>query len=123
MKTTRTPDPVLALLLAAGLAGCTAQAQNQQPAPSPTNSPTSVVQQIQGADFQACLGNIRAMALREGVPAAVADQALNGLTPDQRVLDLDSRQPEFTLTLGRYLANAISAERVAKGRQMLAQHR
>jgi len=123
MKTTRSPDPLLSLLLVAGLAGCAAQAQNQPAAPSPTNSPTAVVQQIQGADFQACLGNIKAMALREGVPAAVADQALAGLTPDQRVLDLDSRQPEFTLTLGRYLSNAISAERVTKGRQMLAQHR
>jgi membrane-bound lytic murein transglycosylase B len=123
MKTTRSPDPVLSLLLMAGLAGCAAQAQNQQTTPSPTNSPSAVVQQIQGADFQACLGNIKAMALREGVPSAVADQALNGLTPDQRVLDLDSRQPEFTLTLGRYLANAISPERVAKGRQMLGQHR
>lgn len=123
MKTTRSPDPVLSLLLMVGLAGCAAQAQNQQAAPSPTNSPAAVVQQIQGADFQACLGNIRAMALREGVPASVADQALNGLVPDQRVLDLDSRQPEFILTLGRYLGNAISAERIAKGRQMLAQHR
>lgn len=123
MRSARSPDPFLSLLLMAGLAGCAAQAQNQQPAPSPTNSPATVVQQIQGADFQACLGNIKAMALREGVPEAVADQALSGLTPDQRVLDLDSRQPEFTLTLGRYLANAISADRVARGRQMLAQHR
>jgi membrane-bound lytic murein transglycosylase B len=123
MSATRTPDPILTLLLAAGLAGCAAHAQNQQAAPSPTNSPAAVVQQIQGADFQACLGNIKAMALREGVPDSVADQALSGLTPDQRVLDLDSRQPEFTLTLARYLANAISPERIAKGRQMLAQHR
>ncbi len=117
------PDPILTLLLAAGLAGCAAHAQNQQAAPSPTNSPAAVVEQIQGADFQACLANIKAMALREGISDSVADQALSGLTPDQRVLDLDRRQPEFTLTLARYLANAISPERVARGRQMLAQHR
>src|SRR5438128_1802512 len=121
MKTTRTPDPILTLLLAAGLAGCPAHAQNQQAAPSPPNWPAAVVQQLQRADFHACLGNIKAMALREGVPHSVADQALSGLTPDQRVLDLDSRQPEFTLTLARYLANAISPERIAKGRQMLTQ--
>jgi len=45
------------------------------------------------------------------------------VTPDPRVIELDSRQPEFTLTLGRYLGNAINAERITKGQQMLARHR
>lgn len=121
MKSSRSPDPILSLLLLAGLAGCTAQAQNQPPAP--VNSPPDAVRQIHGADFSGCVQNILTMASREGIPPAVARPALEGLTPDQRVLDLDARQPEFTLTLGRYLNNAISAERIAKGRQMLGQHR
>ncbi|QQS14111.1 MAG: lytic murein transglycosylase [Rhodospirillales bacterium] len=75
------------------------------------------------SDFTACLESIREQAVAQGVPRATADGALRGLTPDPRVVDLDGRQPEFSLTLGRYLGNAISAERVAKGQQMLARHR
>ncbi|MCW5747096.1 MAG: lytic murein transglycosylase [Alphaproteobacteria bacterium] len=77
----------------------------------------------QSGDFRACLDAIRDTAMTQGVPATTADQALRGITPDPRVLELDGKQPEFTLTLGRYLGNAISPERIAKGQQMLARHR
>ncbi|MBM3645491.1 MAG: lytic murein transglycosylase [Alphaproteobacteria bacterium] len=84
-------------------------------------TPTTAAAQT--ADFAECLRGIRAEALKQGVPAAVADRALQGLTPDQRVLDLDSRQPEFTSTYGRYINAAVSADRIAKGQQRVAQHR
>jgi len=74
-------------------------------------------------DFQDCLQNIRAEALRQGVPAPVIDTAFRGLTPDPKVIDLDSRQPEFSLTYGKYIANAITPDRIAKGQQKLAQYR
>jgi membrane-bound lytic murein transglycosylase B len=74
-------------------------------------------------DFQDCLQTIRAEALRQDVPAGVIDAAFRGLTPDAKVIDLDSRQPEFTLTYGKYLANAITPDRIARGQQKLAQHR
>jgi membrane-bound lytic murein transglycosylase B len=73
--------------------------------------------------FQDCLQNLRADALRQGVPAATIDTAFRGLTPDQKVIDLDSRQPEFTLTYGKYIANAITADRIARGQQKMAQYR
>jgi len=75
------------------------------------------------SDFQDCLQNIRADALRQGVPAATIDTAFRGLTPDQKVVDLDGRQPEFSLTYGKYIANAITADRIAKGQQKLQQWR
>jgi len=75
------------------------------------------------SDFQSCLQNIRADALRQGVPDGTIDTAFRGLTPDQKVVDLDSRQPEFSLTYGKYIANAITADRIAKGQQKLAQWR
>ena len=77
----------------------------------------------QDRDFRACLDTIKAEALRQGVPAAVADNAFRGLTPDQKVVDLDSRQPEFTLTYGKYVGSALSPERIQRGQQRLAQHR
>jgi membrane-bound lytic murein transglycosylase B len=85
------------------------------PAPGPANA--------QGGDFQACLQTIKADALRQGVPADVAERAFQGLTPDQKVIDLDSRQPEFSLTYAKYVGSSVSPERIAKGQQKMAQHR
>ncbi|MBS0527375.1 MAG: lytic murein transglycosylase [Proteobacteria bacterium] len=73
--------------------------------------------------FQDCLQNIRTEALGQGVPASTIDTAFRGLTPDPKVIDLDSRQPEFTLTYGKYIANAITPDRIARGQQKLAQYR
>jgi membrane-bound lytic murein transglycosylase B len=77
----------------------------------------------QGVEFGNCLQTTKAEAVRQGVPAAVADRAFQNLTPDQKVLDLDSRQPEFSLTYGKYVGNAVTPDRIAKGQQKLAQYR
>jgi membrane-bound lytic murein transglycosylase B len=74
-------------------------------------------------DFQACLQNIKAEALRQGVPTDIAERAFQGLTPDQKVIDLDSRQPEFSLTYAKYVGSSVSPERIAKGQQKMAQNR
>jgi lytic murein transglycosylase len=74
-------------------------------------------------DFQSCLQTIRAEAMRQGVSASIADGAFRGLTPDQKVVDLDSRQPEFSLTYSRYVGSTVSNERIVKGQQRMAQHR
>ena len=77
----------------------------------------------QSGDFQACLQNIKADALREGVPAAIAERALQGLTPDPKIVELDSRQPEFSQTYAKYVGASVSVERITKGQQRLAQNR
>lgn len=77
----------------------------------------------QGGDFRDCLQGIKAEATRQGVPAAIADKAFQGLTPDQKVVDLDGRQPEFSLTYAKYVGGTVSADRIAKGQQKMAQHR
>ena len=83
----------------------------------------SVAAYAQDGGFRDCLQNIKAEAIRQGVPAAVADRAFQGLTPDQKVVDLDSRQPEFSLTYGKYVSNAVTPDRIAKGQQKMAQYR
>jgi len=77
----------------------------------------------QAGDFRDCLQGIKAEATRQGVPAAVADKAFQGLTPDQKVIDLDGRQPEFSLTYGKYVGGSVTADRIVKGQQRMAQHR
>ena len=72
----------------------------------------------QGADFGQWLAGLRRDAAAQGVPAATLDSALGGIQPLPRVLELDQKQPESTITLGHYLSNVIKPERVAKGRQL-----
>ena len=74
-------------------------------------------------EFRDCLQNIRADAVRQGVPAQVIDRAFLNLTPDAKVIDLDSRQPEFTLTYGKYVGASVTPDRIAKGQQKLVQYR
>jgi len=75
------------------------------------------------SDFRDCLQTIKADAMRQGVSAAIADRAFQGLTPDQKVVDLDSRQPEFSLTYSKYVGGSVTPDRVTKGQQRMAQHR
>jgi membrane-bound lytic murein transglycosylase B len=43
--------------------------------------------------------------------------------PIPRVIELDRRQPEFTLTFAQYMKRVVTDRRVAKGRERLRQHR
>src|SRR5690349_696827 len=70
--------------------------------------------QAQDAGFRDCLAGIKADALKQGVPASVIDRAFQGLTPDQKVVDLDNRQPEFSLTYAKYVGGTVSLDRIQK---------
>ena len=75
------------------------------------------------SEFRDCLQTIRTEAVRQGVPAATVDRAFQNLTPDQKVIDLDARQPEFTLTYAKYVGQSVTPDRVAKGQQKLVQYK
>src|SRR5689334_11204257 len=77
----------------------------------------------QTSDFQSCLQTIKSDATRQGVSASIADAAFRGLTPDQKIVDLDNKQPEFSLTYARYIGNAVTSDRIVKGQQRMGQHR
>ena len=66
--------------------------------------------------------DLRAEALAAGVSPAIFDRAFADLTPNQRVLDLDDRQPEFIWTFWQYQDNAVTDGRVADGLRMLQTH-
>ena len=55
-------------------------------------------------------------ALAAGLPRAVVDRELSGLSPDPRVAALDARQPEFAKPVGDYIKGAIGPARIAEGR-------
>lgn len=73
--------------------------------------------------FAAWLQDLRAEAVSLGIRAQTLDAALTGLQPLPRVIELDRKQPEDTLTYAQYLERTLPASRVQKGRRLLHEHR
>ena len=65
---------------------------------------------------------LRKQATAEGISKPTLDAAFANLKPIQEVLDLNKNQPEFTLTFAQYLAKVVTDERVARGRELLAEY-
>ena len=80
-------------------------------------------QQPRNGDFPRWLEGLRAEAASLGVRPATLDIALNGLQPIPRVIELDRKQPEFTLTFRQYMDRVAPASRVAAGRRKLRENR
>jgi len=84
--------------------------------PAPVALPAQVLAE---PDFPAFLEAVRADAAAQGVPKAVLDEALNGLSVDQQVLAAENSTPEHTITLEQYLTAVVSEKRVSNGRLQL----
>jgi membrane-bound lytic murein transglycosylase B len=73
--------------------------------------------------FADWLAAFKAEAVAGGIDQSVADQALADIQPIDRVIELDRKQPEFTMTWDEYLAHTASPQRIADGRKQLAANR
>jgi len=73
--------------------------------------------------FAAFLDGVRTDARRQGVSQATLNRALANLSPNQRVLELDRRQPEFTQTWAQYRDARLSQQRIDAGRRAYADNR
>jgi len=74
------------------------------------------------ADFGNCVEALWPDAARRGVSRANFERYTAGLTPDLRIMDLLDAQPEFNKSPWDYLDTLVSDERIARGRQLLAQY-
>ena len=74
-------------------------------------------------DFPTWLRQFRAEALERGIKPDTLDRSLAGVQPIPRVIELDRRQPESTLTFDQYIERVINDRRVDTGRQMLVTHK
>jgi membrane-bound lytic murein transglycosylase B len=75
------------------------------------------------ANFRGCTAALWPLAEARGVPRAVFDDNVAGLTPELRIMDLLDAQPEFTKSFWDYLDLLVSEDRIQNGRAILAQHR
>jgi lytic murein transglycosylase len=73
------------------------------------------------AEFGNCVEGLWPDAARRGISRATFEHATAGLTPDLRIMDLLDAQPEFTKSTWDYLDALVSDERIARGRELLAQ--
>ena len=67
-------------------------------------------------NLQMWLKELRVEALGKGIRAKTFDKAFKGFKPILRIIELDNRQPEFTLTFPKYLSKVIPKSRIKRGK-------
>ena len=71
--------------------------------------------------FEDWLETLKTEALASGISAPMLERAFADVRPIPRVIELDRRQPEVTLTFEEYLERVVPPLRVEKGRTRLAE--
>ena len=74
-------------------------------------------------DLQTWLVELRQDARDAGISEATLDAALTGVQLIPRVIELDRKQPEFTLTFAQYLERVVPASRQQRARARYDTHR
>ncbi len=71
--------------------------------------------------FDAWAAEFYDRALQAGVTRSVLEREMKGLTPDPKIASLDSRQPEFSQPISKYIAGALTEGAVAMGQRKRAE--
>ncbi|NKB45079.1 MAG: lytic murein transglycosylase [Alphaproteobacteria bacterium] len=100
-----------ALLLALGL--CLSASGYAQTPEIPVGKPS----------FEKWLSAVAEEAKIRGLDEVVVGNALKGIEPISRIIELDRRQPEFTQTFWAYIDGRVSETRLKKGRELLRKHK
>ena len=74
-------------------------------------------------DFQSWLVNFKSQAIEAGISNQTLSQAFADVHLNQKVLELDRRQPEFSSTFFEYFNRAVSDQRIESGIKNLKKHR
>jgi membrane-bound lytic murein transglycosylase B len=72
--------------------------------------------------FESFIHNFKNEARSKGISQPVIDKAFYNIQPIPKVIELDRKQPESTMTFSKYRARIVSPERVQKGREMMRTH-
>ena len=102
-------------------AGCAAPRAEAPQAAAPKPAVETQVAQLSYATFAQWREAFRVRALNAGVKPGVFDQAFAGVGVNEKVVELDNRQPEFTRAIWEYLDSAVSKSRIDNGRQKAAE--
>ena len=86
----------------------------------PAMTPEAILAAV--ADFKNCLERMWPLAARRGVSRATFEAGTANLEPDVRIMDFVDAQPEFTKAFWDYIDLLVTDERIARGRELLAQY-
>lgn len=118
-----------ALLLLAACATTQPQARPAtQPQAQQSSAPVQVAPEQAAPEytqqgFSQWLAGFRQQARQRGINQSTLAEALDNAQLLTRVIELDSKQPEFTRAVWEYLDTAVSDARISTGRQRLQQNR
>lgn len=73
--------------------------------------------------FAAWLRALRGEARQLGISETTLEAALTGVQPLPRVIELDRKQPEVTLTYTQYMQRVLPPARIQRGKHLLKAHR
>lgn len=73
-------------------------------------------------NFPSWLEGVKKDARAKGISPATINEALSNVHYLPRVIELDRKQPETTITLSKYIQNVVPQARVQKARQLYRQH-
>ncbi|WP_119678368.1 lytic murein transglycosylase [Indioceanicola profundi] len=74
-------------------------------------------------DFDSWLKELRQEAAGQGISPKILDAALTGIQPIPRIIELDRRQPEGTITFAQYVERVIPQSRVDRARRLYQEHK
>ncbi len=83
---------------------------------------SGVAQPQNRPDWNEFLKGVADEATADGISPATLHAALDGITPIDRVIELDRRQPEGTVTFDEYMESRLPPVLVAEGRGQYDQH-
>lgn len=73
--------------------------------------------------FSRWLADFRAEALAKGISPATLDATLPGITLQPRVVELDHKQPEGTVTFATYVSRTLTPDRIQRGRALMKENK
>lgn len=72
--------------------------------------------------FNLWLEALRTEAIENGIKPKVFDNVMSGVKPVQKIIDLDRKQPERTITFEEYKERVVTASRIRKGRRLQSEY-
>lgn len=73
--------------------------------------------------FQQWLEEYGNASLEAGIKPVTVERAFDGVVFNQRVIELNNRQPEFSTPVWQYLERVVTPERVERGQELMVEHR
>jgi membrane-bound lytic murein transglycosylase B len=109
---------ILSLILMAAAYG--APRHDAPPVSGAASVPVPALAPAEDLAFARFVRDFRAAALAAGIAPETYDAAMGKIARNQRVADLNLNQPEFAIPVWSYLDTAVSPQRIADGRAVLA---